>query len=381
MFWDSLLYSALAPVLPAYADRLSLSDAAAGLLSSAFPAGVLLGALPAGVAASRLGGRRTVLCGLVLLAISGVAFGFGQTFSVLVAARFLEGIASVVVWAGALTWLVACTPAASRAATIGRVLGAGVAGTLVGPLAGAGIVATSPQLVFCVLSGGALVLAVAMRRLPAGPPAAASGSVARIARPAYRRRAAGAIWLVTLPAVMVGMLPVLGALRLDALGAGAAFIAATFVVVGTVEAAGTAVGGNALERVGARRLTVGAYALAAMLMIVALVPQTAWLLACCLVAIVAPIALTWTPAMLRLRDVVSAARIGDGHTYSLFNLAFAGGQMAGAAGGGVLADIGGQALPWGVLAGGMLVTSAALLGRSRAPERSTTTSEDDHAAT
>ena len=50
-----------------YADELELSKAAAGVLSAAYAAGTLVASLPAGFMAARVGPRRTLLCGLLLL--------------------------------------------------------------------------------------------------------------------------------------------------------------------------------------------------------------------------------------------------------------------------------------------------------------------------
>ena len=73
---DTMLYAALAPLLPHYADEFGLSKGEAGLLVGAYAAGALVAALPGGLAAARFGPRRAVLGGLVLMAVASVAFGF-----------------------------------------------------------------------------------------------------------------------------------------------------------------------------------------------------------------------------------------------------------------------------------------------------------------
>ena len=86
--------------------------------------------------------------------------------------------------------------------------------------------------------------------------------------------------------------------------------------------------------------------------------------------------------MLRLRDVVGPPRVGNSGTPApCFNLAFAGPAGGRLAAGGRSPTSGAGVLPWSVLSGAMLVTSALLLGRPRAPHPSTATMEDDDAAT
>src|SRR5947207_1610648 len=58
---DTLLFSALTPLLPHFVHQLHLSKAGAGVLVAAYAAGALVGGLPGGAAAARLGARRAVL--------------------------------------------------------------------------------------------------------------------------------------------------------------------------------------------------------------------------------------------------------------------------------------------------------------------------------
>ncbi len=62
---DAMLFGALAPLVPGYADEFGLSKTGAGLLVGAFGAGALVGAIPGGLAAARFGPKRAVVLGLV----------------------------------------------------------------------------------------------------------------------------------------------------------------------------------------------------------------------------------------------------------------------------------------------------------------------------
>src|SRR4051794_17477578 len=130
---DVLFYSAITPLLPTYVAELGLSKSQAGELAGAYALGTLLASLPAGWLASRAGARRTLVGGLVLLALASVAFAFGTSFAALASARFVQGVAGAAAWAAGLTWLVGVAPRERRAQVIGTALGTGIAGAIGGP--------------------------------------------------------------------------------------------------------------------------------------------------------------------------------------------------------------------------------------------------------
>src|SRR5437667_1342280 len=77
MLVDTTFFTALTPLLPHYADTLSLSKTGAGILIAAFGAGTLLGAIPAGMLAARVGPKPVILLGLGVLGVTSLVFGFG----------------------------------------------------------------------------------------------------------------------------------------------------------------------------------------------------------------------------------------------------------------------------------------------------------------
>src|SRR5215475_10597797 len=93
VFLDVAFYAAIAPLLPTYVDELGLSKSAAGILSASYAAGTLVGAMPAGYVASRVGPRRAVIAGLLLLGCSSLVFGLVHHIVLLDAARFIQGCA------------------------------------------------------------------------------------------------------------------------------------------------------------------------------------------------------------------------------------------------------------------------------------------------
>src|SRR6476646_6862284 len=110
IFFDVAFFAAIAPLLPDYVDELGLSKAEAGILSASYAAGTLLASLPAGLVASRVGPRRTVIAGLLLLGVTSVVFGFAEQIVLLDVTRFVQGVAGALIWSGALTWLVTTAP-------------------------------------------------------------------------------------------------------------------------------------------------------------------------------------------------------------------------------------------------------------------------------
>jgi predicted MFS family arabinose efflux permease len=102
VFLDTLFFSAIAPLLPRYADDFGLTKAAAGVLAGAYPAGTLVAAIPAVLVAMRIGVKGALLLGLGLLAVSSVAFGLGESIGVLDVSRFVQGAAGALCWSGSL---------------------------------------------------------------------------------------------------------------------------------------------------------------------------------------------------------------------------------------------------------------------------------------
>jgi MFS family permease len=149
IFFDVAFFAAIAPLLPDYVSDLDLSKAEAGVLSASYAAGTLIAALPAGFVASRVGPRRTVIAGLLLLGFSSLVFGLVHEIHLLDGARFIQGIAGALIWAGALTWLLTAAPEERRGSVIGTALGTAVAGALLGPVLGAIAASVGPSSAPC----------------------------------------------------------------------------------------------------------------------------------------------------------------------------------------------------------------------------------------
>jgi MFS family permease len=363
VFVDTLFYAAITPILPELTDRFGLTKTAAGVLAAAYPAGTFVGALPGGWLAARAGVRPTVLLGLGLLVVSSAAFAFGDSIVVLDVARFVQGVGGAASWAGALGWLIGSAPGERRGQYIGTALAAAVAGALFGAVLGAAAGALGQEPVFC----GVAVLGLAMMawalRMPGAEPEGDSRLRTLISSLRDRRVAAG-MWLTTLPGVLFGTVAVLAPLRLDELGAGAAAIAAAFLIAAAFEAAIAPLIGRLSDRRGRLVPSVIGVTGGALVMAALPWPTSAWTLGVLVVFAGPLIGMLYTPAMAMLSDGAETAGVAQGFAFALVNLAWATGQTAGAAGSARLADAAGDRVPYLVLVAVCALTLAAVVRRS-----------------
>jgi MFS family permease len=359
---DVLFYSSIAPLLPTYVERLGITKSEAGVLTGAYAFGTLLASLPSGWIAARRGTRPTLLIGLALLAAASLAFGLGGSFPILVAARFAQGVGGAAAWAAGLAWLVEVTPRERRGAVIGTALGTGIAGAIGGPVLGAVAQALGPQWVFPAVGVAAAGLGVGVVLTGATGRSAGSGDLRAVLR---ERRVWVGSWLTTLPALFFGAYGVLVPLRLSSLGVGAAGVAAVFLVAAAVEAFVNPLVGRLSDRRGPLLpLRIGL----AGVVVAALVlprPEQGWLVGVVVVLAAATAGMLFAPASSLLSDGAEDAGLSQGLVFGLFNLAWAGGMVAGAAGGARLADVTSDVVPYLTVAALAVVTLAGLVRLSR----------------
>jgi MFS family permease len=359
---DTMLYAALVPLLPRYADEFGLSKGGSGLLVAAYAAGALIGALPGGIAASRFGPKRAVLAGLVLMAVASLGFGFAGDASTLGISRLAQGFGSALSWAGALAWLVAGTPRARRGEMLGTAIGSAVFGALLGPALGAFAVAVGPRPAFIAVAGLAAALAAWAVRTPGAAsepqPLGALGSAVRTPI------VVGGLWLMVLPALLFGVLAVLVPLELDAAGWGAAAIATVFIASAAIEMFVAPLLGRFSDRRG-RLLPVRLALTASVLVTVALaLADRPALITVLVVAAAVSFGAFWAPAMALLSDGAERIGLAQGLAFGLMNAAWGAGNSVGPALGGALADAAGDALPYALLAAVCLATLAVLSRRA-----------------
>src|SRR5436305_2986819 len=338
IFIDVAFFAAIAPLLPEYVDHLGLSKAEAGILSAAYAAGTLLGSLPAGFVASRMGPRKTVIYGLLLLGLASLVFGFAAQILLLDASRFIQGIAGALIWSGALTWLITSAPEEKRGSVIGTALGTAVAGALLGPALGAiaGSIGTEP--VFSSVLVITILLALAASRLPETR-APETQTLHEVLATLVSRPVLEAAAFVAVPSVMFGAIEVLVPLRIDDLGGSHGVIAAGFIVGAALEAVLAPLAGRISDRVGRRLPYVSGLAVCAAAMIAIATVTTLGGVIAGLIFTSLGAGLCFAPALTLTSDTAEASSLHQGFAAGLSNMAWASGQVVGGIGGGLVASL------------------------------------------
>jgi len=362
VFVDTMFYAAVVPLLPTLTRELHLSKASAGVLTAGYAAGTLVGSIPGGMLAARAGPRTTIYVGLFLMGSSSLAFGFLNDITGLDAARFVQGFGGACTWSGSLAWLIGEVDVGRRGSAIGGALAAGIAGALFGPVIGTLAHALGRAPVFSAVAVVAVALAVAVALLPAPsvqPDLGPTDLWEELRRPAIVL----GMWLTALPAVASGVVNVLAPLRLSALGASAIGIGATFLIAAGAEAIVSPAVGNVSDRRG--RMFPLRIGLASAAIVLVCFPLSSRVVVVAGVVVLAAVALGsfWAPAMAMLSDAAEAGGLSQGYAMALINLAWAAGQIVGAAGGGALAKATGDALPFALSAGLCAATLGLVLVR------------------
>ena len=99
VFLDAMLFGAIIPLLPAFADTYDLTKLEAGALLGAYGAGALVGGIPGGLLIGRIGPKRGLLLGLCVLALASLAFALAGGPVALGVSRFVQGVSSAATWA------------------------------------------------------------------------------------------------------------------------------------------------------------------------------------------------------------------------------------------------------------------------------------------
>lgn len=357
IFVDAMLFTALTPLVPGYADEFDLSKVGAGLLIAAFGAGALLGGIPGGIVAARFSPKHAVVGGLVLLAIASFAFALAGGPVALGLARFLQGVASTVTWAGALAWVASAWPKERRGEALGYAFGTAVAGAIVGPMFGGAADAIGIRASFVTLGAVAIVLAASavVARTTHGERLTTEG----LARAFRDRRFIGGLWLNTLPALLFGMLVVLAPLALYDAGWSKLLIASVFLAAGVAEVILNPYLGRVTDRHG-RLLPVRIALAGSVAVAIALaVSSEPALIALLIGAAAITFGALYTPSMSLTSHRADSAGLSQGLAFGIMNSSWAVGALVGPALGGGLAESRGDAAPYLAGAGLCALTLAA----------------------
>ena len=352
---DTIFYGALVPLVPSLSADLGLSKPGVGVLTGAFGAGVLVGSVPGGYLTFRIGVKPTVLAGLGIFSLTSLAFGFAESQATLVAARFGEGFGSALSWVAAFTWLVNRAPESRRGEMIGTLLSAAVVGALLGPVLGSLAAALGIPLVFTAMAVlGLFICAWAAMEPAPGPDKRRSflRMTRAVAQPGFAR----GLWLIALSPLLFASLLVLIPLELGSLGWGATAVGAVFLAGAALEAIAQPLIGRWTDRVG-WRVPVRAGLLGAIPTLLVLPwADGPWLLVPLVVFGGMVFSASVTPGTVLFSRGAQEAGVDQAVVFGACNLTWASGSAFGPPLAGLLADLGGDALSYLVLAGVCVAT-------------------------
>jgi MFS family permease len=348
IFVDALLFTALTPLVPKYAEEFGLSKAGAGLLVGAFGAGAIFGGIPGGLAAARFGPKQAVVGGLLLLSVASFAFAVADSALALGVARFVQGFSSTTTWAGALAWLSVTAPSERRGEIIGTAFGAAVFGAVLGSVFGGIAEAVGVGLAFGIV--GVVTLGFAGLALVGRSAHAERATLAGLTRAFRDRRFVGGLWLNTLPAMLFGVLVVLAPLALADDGWSTLAIASVFFVAGLAEVVINPVLGRFTDRVGRLLPIRGALAASAVVALALAAGSQAAAIALLVCAAAVSFGALYTPGMALTSHRAESAGLAQGLAFGVMNTAWALGALVGPTAGGALAGVSDDAVPYVVAA-------------------------------
>jgi MFS family permease len=245
-------------------------------------------------------------------------------------------------------------------------MGAAVFGALFGPVLGALAAIAGRDVVFVALSGLSVILGAWALRIEDAP--AEEPSWPALAAALRNRTFLAGLGFMTLPALLFGIVAVLGPLHLSAAGWGAAAIGGVWLVNAAFEAVQAPFVGRLVDRRGNYfpvRISLVAGTVVSLLL--AFDSRPALYVPLLLFASLS-YAILFTPAFTLLADGAEAVGLAQGMAFGLMNAAWATGALLGPAAGGAIADATGDSVPFLIAA--VLCAGSFVLVRPRAARRS-----------
>jgi len=363
LFMDSVLYLALVPFLPYYADKFDLSKAEAGVVLGALPVAILISAVPTGWLAGRYGARRVVIAGNICVTAATVAFAFAPSVGVLMAARAAQGLANAACWGASMAWLTANAPSERRGEQVGGVMGLVSAGSIAGPVFGALGGWTSPEFAFSLIALLGVVATIVTVSAPTGREEQPTAGMRRdLSRAIRHPLVIAGVAVASMDAFCAAVVNLLGPLRLGADGFSEQAIAVPILLGSALGWALASYAGRLSDRVGPVRVAlVPGIGMSAMCLLLAAALSSPLVL--CSLFILGPLFAFQATAVYTL-CTRGADELGIGHgvVNGIMNLAWSGGLVIGQVGGGLLAQSSGDEAAYaaaGIVIAGLLVVTVA----------------------
>jgi predicted MFS family arabinose efflux permease len=333
---DNVFFGALAPLIPAYAQQLSLSNAAVGVLVAVNAIGGALCALSGALAVRRFGAKPVLLTALVVDALSSLLFALAQTPGLLIGARFGQGAASALAWTSGLTWLINAVDSDERGRSIGFAMGAAAAGSIIGPALGAMAAYVGAGPTFSVTAVGCIMLAAVGARVPETRSVGARMRLKRADALQARPAVITLTWFVSVPGLILAALVATAPLRLSALGLSPLAIAAVYGVTALSEVGLSPAVGRWSDSHGRRgALLLGSALAAAAALAFPIADRGIWAAIVAVLLGIGAIILT-VPALSLMVDRFAVSHIPQEMSFALQEVGWSAGHTVGAIGAGWL---------------------------------------------
>lgn len=169
-FCVALGFGIVAPVIPIYAQSFGVTAFLASAVISVFALMRFVSSPVAGRFVDKLGERRVLTTGLIIVAVSSVLAGLAQTYVQLILLRGIGGVGSSMFTVSAMALLLKVVRANQRGRAAGAFQAGFLLGGVAGPAVGGLVVAISIRAPFFLYAGTlALAALVAWRMLPGEP--------------------------------------------------------------------------------------------------------------------------------------------------------------------------------------------------------------------
>ena len=165
IFLTEVVWVAIVPVAPTYAEKLSLSKVETGTVLAAAGIATVLVSLPTGLLADRIGARTLTLGSSALMTVSTLGQGLASDFWSLLVTRGAFGVALGAIWTAGLAWSSGAAPPERQVASLGAPVMVAGLGIMIGP-AFAGVLADrfGVRTPFLVLGVASALVTVAFAR-------------------------------------------------------------------------------------------------------------------------------------------------------------------------------------------------------------------------
>ena len=363
IFTDAVGYTLIIPALPTFVADLGLGETRAGMLYASYGLISLLLYLPFGMLVDRVGERRLLILGMVVLGLASLGFWWAADFWALLGCRVTQGVAASATWAAALPLAARLSSRERRGVEMSVLMMGFSVGVVAGPALGSVGATRDPFLYF---AGLPLLLAVcAAALLPGRAAGSAPVSTPRAAlfaaRPLPRTLVCACVVLMLICAVL-GAIEILLPLEFHRLGWSRGQIGLFFSGWGLAMLVVQPLVGWWSDRRGRREplrfgLLVAAGCVPAMFAAVG----TTWLFPLTLATIVAGSACL-VPTLPLMADALADGGTGapSGMAFGFYNMAFSLGMTFGPWTGGYLAEMIGPLWAVGLLAVPLLVMAVLL---------------------